>query len=277
MIRTKYIAGIFAIIVLILVVFLLYLSKGNVESAFSAAPGGRALVIDALQEDSVFTVSVADDTTREETRASLIAELKDFIPPAEPEVVYEPEPEPEEEEESEIVSTEEVTEPIVPQDEPKKVGPFYCTDEGYTPGILTWDGMKSVVSEGKRLVRSLEELEDASPMHSFEVSASPSITGREGCLPRGMIGVGMDGRVIQAGAPFVTVPDGQVGYALDGFGIFGMYESGAFVKEESLDVCHGHIHPIMWDESFVSMYHYHVTESSPYTLGCFRGSPVVAK
>jgi hypothetical protein len=52
-----------------------------------------------------------------------------------------------------------------------------------------------------------------------------------------------------------------VGYALDGFGLFGPYagDGGA-----DLDACNGHV-------DATRGYHYHVTASSPYFVGCLRG------
>lgn len=67
-----------------------------------------------------------------------------------------------------------------------------------------------------------------------------------------------------------------VGYAFDGYGIFGFYgEDGAEVTNEDLDACHGHTHVIEWDGQMVEMYHYHVTNEFPYTVGCFHGTPAV--
>lgn len=67
-----------------------------------------------------------------------------------------------------------------------------------------------------------------------------------------------------------------VGYAFDGYGIFGFYgEDGAEVTNEDLDACHGHTHVIEWDGQMVEMYHYHVTNEFPYTVGCFHGMPAV--
>jgi hypothetical protein len=75
-----------------------------------------------------------------------------------------------------------------------------------------------------------------------------------------------------------AAPEGHselVGYALDGFGIFGRYgENGATMTNADLDECHGHTHEIEWDGAIVEMYHYHATWEYPYTLGCFRGSPI---
>jgi hypothetical protein len=66
-----------------------------------------------------------------------------------------------------------------------------------------------------------------------------------------------------------------LGYALDGFGIYGMRgEDGRELSNADLDICHGHTHAIQWDGKTVVMYHYHATREYPYTLGCFRGTPV---
>lgn len=65
-----------------------------------------------------------------------------------------------------------------------------------------------------------------------------------------------------------------VGYALDGFGIYGIQgEDGKELTNEDLDECHGHIHEIVWDGTKKVMYHYHATHEYPYTIGCFRGKP----
>lgn len=64
-----------------------------------------------------------------------------------------------------------------------------------------------------------------------------------------------------------------VGYALDGFGIYGRYgEKGEPLASADLDVCHGHTHKIMWNGKLVEMYHYHGTPDFPYTVGCMRGA-----
>ncbi|MEU9992742.1 YHYH protein [Streptomyces sp. NPDC048045] len=66
-----------------------------------------------------------------------------------------------------------------------------------------------------------------------------------------------------------------VGYAIDGFGIYGPRgEDGKIVRNKDLDVCHGHRHAIMWDGRKVVMYHYHLNGDCPYSIGCFRGKPV---
>ena len=65
-----------------------------------------------------------------------------------------------------------------------------------------------------------------------------------------------------------------VGYALDGYGIYGLKgESGATLTDADLDACHGHTHAISWDGQTVSLYHYHMTREYPYSVGCFHGTP----
>ncbi|MEM1182660.1 MAG: YHYH protein [Acidobacteriota bacterium] len=67
---------------------------------------------------------------------------------------------------------------------------------------------------------------------------------------------------------------GLVGYALDGFGIFGWRdEDGTLMTNADLDECHGHVGEVEWDGERVVMYHYHATPEYPYTLSCFRGTP----
>ena len=66
-----------------------------------------------------------------------------------------------------------------------------------------------------------------------------------------------------------------LGYALDGFGIYGPRgEHGRLLTSKDLDECHGHTHLIMWNGKLVRLYHYHFTYDFPYSLGCYRGTPV---
>jgi YHYH protein len=69
-----------------------------------------------------------------------------------------------------------------------------------------------------------------------------------------------------------------VGYALDGFGIFGIFgENGKELTNNDLDECHGHTHEVLWDGKPTNLYHYHATKEYPYTVGCFKGTPVLSK
>jgi hypothetical protein len=46
------------------------------------------------------------------------------------------------------------------------------------------------------------------------------------------------------------------------------------VVNDDLDECHGHTHDIEWDGEIRDMYHYHVNNEYPYSIGCFRGTPI---
>jgi hypothetical protein len=144
---------------------------------------------------------------------------------------------------------------------------------------------------------------------SFSVPANPKL-GNPGCAP-GAIGVLISGSVLfnpldEPGRDAVawetqdkcqghpqqtgvyhyhsvstcvdteTLANGHsalVGYAIDGFGIFGRKGlGGETLISSDLDECHGHTHAIEWDGRTVEMYHYHATWDFPYTVGCLRGS-----
>lgn len=142
---------------------------------------------------------------------------------------------------------------------------------------------------------------------SYRLSASPGRAAAPSCLPLGAIAVAKNGVVLfsavdargddavaheivdaAGGHPardqyhYHFVPQqledaaqrladghsGIVAYALDGFPLYGYYGvGGKRVGNNDLDECHGHEHGGLG-------YHYHATLAYPYTLGCFRGTPV---
>ena len=66
-----------------------------------------------------------------------------------------------------------------------------------------------------------------------------------------------------------------VGYIADGFGLYGNRgERGKALTNADLDECHGHSHSIIIDGVATVQYHYHATREYPYTIGCFKGTPV---
>ena len=66
-----------------------------------------------------------------------------------------------------------------------------------------------------------------------------------------------------------------LGYAYDGFGIYGMRGAdGKELTNADLDECHGTTSPVMWDGKLVTMYHYVATREFPYVMGCFKGTPI---
>ena len=148
----------------------------------------------------------------------------------------------------------------------------------------------------------------------LKLPANPKIAIKSSCLPLGIIGFSLTGAAIFNSldargddAPAHEIQDkcgghpertGQyhyhnhspcmadksgksgrhsdlVGYALDGFGIFGLYgKGGNQLHNSELDACHGHTEKVAWNGSNQNIYHYHMTAEYPYTLGCFRGTPV---
>ena len=67
-----------------------------------------------------------------------------------------------------------------------------------------------------------------------------------------------------------------LGYALDGFGIYGPRgDGGKLLTNNDLDACHGHMGIIDWDGNLQYMYHYHLNTEFPYGPGCFRGPPAL--
>jgi hypothetical protein len=153
----------------------------------------------------------------------------------------------------------------------------------------------------------------------LELPADPEIADEPSCVPMGQIGFTVTGAALYNAldakgrdAPAYEIQDkwgghpqqdGQyhyhdlapgmkdgfddyghselVGYALDGFGIYGEYEKKTDkktkrMKNKKLDDCHGHVGKVIWDGERVKMYHYHMTTKYPYSIGCYSGTPVEA-
>jgi hypothetical protein len=65
-----------------------------------------------------------------------------------------------------------------------------------------------------------------------------------------------------------------IGYALDGFGIYGPRdENGDELTSEDLDECHGITSEVKFNGKKQTIYHYVATVDYPYTVGCYRGTP----
>ncbi len=68
-----------------------------------------------------------------------------------------------------------------------------------------------------------------------------------------------------------------VGYAADGFGIYGTRgTNGVDLNNSDLDECHGHTHKVKFNGKLQKIYHYHLSAEYPYTLGCYKGTPAVS-
>jgi hypothetical protein len=146
---------------------------------------------------------------------------------------------------------------------------------------------------------------------TFTLPAAPTVAGTPSCVGMGAIGVLSDGVVLynaldaqgrDAAAHEVldgcdghpertgqyhhhTVPtcgpfaatgtSTLVGHVFDGFGLYVEWRAdGSMLTNADLDECHGRTSPVVWDGRTVTMYHYVATLEYPYTVGCYRGTPV---
>lgn len=146
----------------------------------------------------------------------------------------------------------------------------------------------------------------------FSLPLSPSLASTPSCVPMGLIGVATNGvafyngldaagrdavaHEVQDSCSGHPERDGQyhyhgpgechadaqaaahslVGYALDGFSIFGLYDDqGVEITNADLNECHGHTHQANQEGQLMDSFHYHLTNEYPYTLGCFMGDDVV--
>jgi hypothetical protein len=148
---------------------------------------------------------------------------------------------------------------------------------------------------------------------NFGLPANPSAAAKPSCLSGGAIGITITGVAIYDGfdaAGYDAVareiqdtchghPDGSdeyhyhgylqacvpdagstttnstlLGYALDGYGIYGPWYGGKVLTTADLDACHGITSVVNWQGKNVSIYHYVSTYDFPYTLGCYHGTPV---
>jgi hypothetical protein len=67
---------------------------------------------------------------------------------------------------------------------------------------------------------------------------------------------------------------GLVGYALDGYPIYGPRGNGGkLLTNSDLDACHGQTSKVFYEGRRQRIYHYNATLEYPYTLGCYRGTP----
>jgi YHYH protein len=152
---------------------------------------------------------------------------------------------------------------------------------------------------------------------TLRLPANPQAARSPSCLPMGMIGISLTGAAIYNAldargddAPANEIQDscgghperqgqyhyhgptdcmvetgaspdghsGLIGYALDGFGLYGLRGSGGQqISNTNLDACHGHTGPVLQDGEMRALYHYHLTREYPYTLGCFTGAPLAAR
>ena len=78
-----------------------------------------------------------------------------------------------------------------------------------------------------------------------------------------------------AGVEIRVREQGAVGVALDGYPIYGPRgPGGRLYANADLDACHGLTSTVTLGGKRVRMYHYVATLEYPYSIGCFRGTPI---
>lgn len=240
----------------------------SVEAPLRASEYAPALVrasIDAPPE-VLAEVLVETPTLRADTRAHLRETLSTYV--SEHQGVRNSD---------DVTPQSEVTTPAsLPRGEHPEQSVKWCdTPEGAAvPSIEPWGPVLVFEGEGARVVRTVREQADGTAYQRVELPVDPVVHDTETCLPRGMIGILLDGTVVTPETKITPTADGLLGYALDGFPIYAPYEDGREIVQSDLDRCHGHVHEIVDQGVVRSLYHYHITEEYPYSIACFRGTPV---
>jgi YHYH protein len=261
--RTKHLVITLAFGLFLLVGVAVAYTRSYHEDVFAFIPPQAALVTESQEPTRKGVVQT--DTTRETMRTSLKEQLTQLVS------------------DGAIPETERAPSPRVASlDTPPEGDSTPVSDAVPRCDVLTiapaplpsWGEVTVAVQSGVRSITSLAEDGAGVPVHTLTLPLLPQVTGEDACLPPRMIGILLDGSVITPNTPVNTNSEGLAGYAIDGFPIFGPYEEGKELVSADLDACHGHVHAIIDQGVPTSMYHYHITEDAPYTLGCFRGTPV---
>ena len=127
-------------------------------------------------------------------------------------------------------------------------------------GVWEARGLTFSVVEGARLLQREVGASSTETVLQLPLRTFPSATGN--CITSDVVGIALDGSLIRNGEVSLYSVFGQetlIGYALDGFPIYG-------VSDKSGDACGG----LVLD----GHYQYHLRTGSDYILGCYSGAPV---
>ncbi len=80
-------------------------------------------------------------------------------------------------------------------------------------------------------------------------------------------------QVCVADSGSATQNSSLLGYAADGYGIYGPWYNGKVLTTADLDQCHGTTSTVNWHGTQTAIYHYVSTYDFPYTLSCYHGTP----
>lgn len=248
---------IFTAVMLLLVAIVTTLSNRVLNTSLTSA----LILTESGEVDYEASVYVPESISREERISALrtkIAEGGDLLSLAEPEeaeVVLE---------EAEVVEEEAATTtaPGVSKNEPQ-----LCAGYSKYGGVWDTSGIKFAVSEGSRIIYKEKMALDGSDIPQREtvlqlpIYSVPS-SGSSVCVPTDVVGVAQDGSLIRNNEVELYSVFGEstlVGYALDGFPIYG-------TTNKPTDACGGKI------ES--GQYRYYLSGERATVLSCFAATPV---
>lgn len=163
---------------------------------------------------------------------------------------------------SEVAATDEVDEVV----QPVATSLSKCSHYFTYQGVWTPQEIKSSVAEGARVYyRESSPLALAETVIQQEVvlqlSLHPISNSQPSCLSSDVIGIAQDGSLIrhnESGLYSVFGENTLIGYALDGFPIYG-------VSSVATDECGGAV--------VAGEYRYHLSETRDSVLHCFRATP----
>lgn len=154
----------------------------------------------------------------------------------------------------------------------EEVAPVIDTCSGYMTKNIDWstDGLKFEVAEGARIIyRDLDNFSGVSTTSSLgreivlQLPVRSMPLSSKKCLSDDVVGVALDGSLIRNNEYAIYGIFGAetlIGYALDGFPIYGMNDSA------KTDQCGGFME--------VGQYRYYLSSSREGVLGCYSGLPV---
>ncbi len=238
--RTKYL--VIAIIVAIVLLLIMVLSFSSSSSALDQEAGTiLALEFDETDRDYSVEESFIDiDEQREKRLDALTAKIAQISIPA----VEEPEPEVE----AETIDPNTVGEVVL------------CSNYQKYNGFWSASGLQFEVVEGARL---LSRTTDTGSELVLQLSLFSTPYGASSCLKTDVVGIALDGSLIRNSdykLYGIFSSETLLGYALDGFPIYGLNSS------KNTDKCGG--------ASTNGQYAYYLDKDREGVVGCFAGVPV---
>lgn len=240
--RTKYLSiAIVSVLILILTAALYFVTK---ETSFTQEAGAVLALVDVNDNDFTVEEVVSDpDTVRQKRLKELAGKIAQMVIPKieEPEV--------------EIVESEEI------ENSGAKTIKL-CSNHRAYGGFWSASGLSFEVVEGARLLLR-ESVAETSSEVILQLPLFTSPFGGSTCLSTDVAGIALDGSLIRNSDYKVYSIFGNqtlVGYALDGFPIYGLD------KNSATDSCGGTI--------VDGQYRYYLNANREGVIGCFSGTPV---